>query len=478
MSIEERSPLVGYQPQTDDSFLDEANDDRQQEARILRKVDRRMSILVIIYVLNYIDRNAASAARLRGFEEDLNLSGNQFASILSILYVGYLIMQVPSNMLLCYLGRPSLYLPICMAVWGLLSFLTGFTTNFIGALIIRFWLGFVEAAFFPGALFLISKWYTRKELSQRTALLSCGSLISNAFGALISSAILDGMEGVFGFAAWRWLFFIEGAITVIVAILALRILPDFPETSSWLSRAEQQLMLRRLAEESHTYVGRDTKDLSSQIEGFWLAIGDWKVWYLSITLTMLVAALSFNAYFPTLASVSLGTDRKTTLLLCAPPWIVATGLAFVWTRHSDLHQERTYHVLLSFAIGIVGFVLGGLTTNVFTRYLSLFFMAQSYSGFIVFLSWASGTFPHPPAKRAVGLALMNTISSLGNVFGSYFWPVEFGPSYAKSYMICIFFAVVGGIMCLAFRWKLHAHNKEAEAHEAAQGNPKGFRYLL
>jgi MFS family permease len=86
--------------------------------------------------------------------------------------------------------------------------LNHFAQSFVGALLTRFFLGFVEAAFFPGSLFLLSKWYKRSELGQRTALLSCGSLISNAFGSLIASGILSGMEGVKGHAAWRWLFYI------------------------------------------------------------------------------------------------------------------------------------------------------------------------------------------------------------------------------------------------------------------------------
>lgn len=128
------------------------------------------------------------------------------------------------------------------------------------------------------------------------------------------------------------------------------------------------------------------------------------------------------------------------------------------------------------------------------RYLSLFLMAQCYCGFICFVAWASGTFPSPPAKRAVGLgmfarirsfypsalpvALMNSVSSLGNVFGSYFWPVEFGPSYATSYMICIFFTIIGGVLCLIFRTKLRRLNEMAEHSERERGEPKGFRYLL
>jgi MFS family permease len=107
-----------------------------------------------------------------------------------------------------------------MIIWGFISILTGLTheyvhtallslisetpRSFVGALLTRFFLGFVEAAFFPGALFLISKWYKRSELGERTALLACGMLISNAFGALIASGILDAMDGKFGRAAWRY----------------------------------------------------------------------------------------------------------------------------------------------------------------------------------------------------------------------------------------------------------------------------------
>lgn len=101
-------------------------EERQKlERNMLWKLDCRMSVMIIIYILNYIDRNNAAAARLRGFEEDLHLEGQEFNTLLSILYVGYIIMQVPSNILLNYIGRPSLYIPSCMIIWGMISILTG-----------------------------------------------------------------------------------------------------------------------------------------------------------------------------------------------------------------------------------------------------------------------------------------------------------------------------------------------------------------
>lgn len=196
-------------------------------------------------------------------------------------------------MLLNYLGKPSIYLPCCMIVWGMISCLTGVTSNFIGALLTRFFLGFVEAAFFPGALFLLSKWYTRRELGVRTALLSCGSLISNAFGALIASGILDGMQGKLGHAAWRWLFYIEGALTIFVAVCAIFILPDFPATShSWLSPLEMKLMERRMEEDAGVGDEGETES-GGQLHGLIMAVTDWKVWWLAIALTSMVIFLSF-----------------------------------------------------------------------------------------------------------------------------------------------------------------------------------------
>lgn len=116
-------------------------------------------------------------------------------------------MQVPSNMAINLVSRPSLYIGCSMLLWGLVSTLSGIVNNFTGMVVIRFFLGFVEAAFLPGALLILSKWYTRRELTTRNALLFCGNLISNAFSALVGAGVLSNMQGVLGHAAWRWLFF-------------------------------------------------------------------------------------------------------------------------------------------------------------------------------------------------------------------------------------------------------------------------------
>ncbi|KAF8507453.1 MFS general substrate transporter [Hysterangium stoloniferum] len=452
---------------------------KQLERKLLWKIDLRMSILVLIYVLNYIDRNNAGAARLHGFEADLHLKGQEFATLLSILYVGYIIMQIPSNMLLNWMGKPSWYLPLCMMIWGMLSILTGMTLpfNFLGALLTRFFLGFVEAAFFPGALFLLSKWYTRKELGLRTAILYCGNIMSNAFGGLLAAGILSGMDGKLGQAGWRWLFFIEGSLTVFVAICAIFILPDFPATMKSLSPLERKLALLRMAEDVGEGDEEDKGEEHNQWTGLTLAVTDWKVWWLAFALLSQVLSLSFNAYFPTLTA-TLGFKSTTiTLLLTVPPWFFATFVSFFNARHADVTGERFWHISGPILLGIVGFVISLSTMNTAARYIALFLEAQSYAGFIVLYTWLSNSFARPPAKRAVALALINAWSQLGNIAGSYIWASAWGPTYRKSYGVCVAAAGLTIAMCYVFRQHLIQLNRKLDRKEQTIGRKITFRYL-
>ena len=173
----------------------------------------------------------------------------------------------------------------------------------------------------------------------------------------------------------------------------------------------------------------------------------------------------------------MGYNRTVTLLLCAPPWVFATLVAFGVTRHSDKTGERFFHIATPLVVGLIGCIIALSTMNTAARYISLFLMAQSYAGFITFLAWISNSIPRPPSKRAVALALINAFSQLGNVAGSYVWPTAWGPSYRNSYAICISTNGLCIIMCYVFKRHLESLNKKAEEREQEQGLPEGFRYI-
>lgn len=433
------------------------------EKSLKRKLDARNGLFIILYILNYLDRNNIAAARLKGLQADLNLDSTQYSTCLSILYVGYILMQVPSNIMINRISRPSVYIGCSMLIWGVISTLSGIVTNFTGMVLTRFFLGFVEAAFLPGALMILSKWYTRRELTTRNAILFCGNLISNAFSALIGAGVLSNMQGVLGHAAWRWLFWIEGAITMFFALTAIFILPDLPTNSRGFTAEELEVAQLRMLED----VGEVDEDSAGQgvFAGLNMAIKDIKVYVMSITFTAYVVGLSFNAFFPTLTG-TLGFDYVPTLLMSAPPWVFACLMSLINAWHADKTGEKFWHIVGPICVGVVGFVISMSTLNVAARYVALFLQASSYAGFIVFYSWISSTFPRPPAKRAVAIAFINAFSQLGNVAGSYVWNLS-DNGYRKSYGIVLSMFGVTIFGCFVIRQMLIRLNKKLEAGEGA-----------
>ncbi|GAA5910880.1 hypothetical protein JCM8208_006676, partial [Rhodotorula glutinis] len=256
-----------------------SDDDRKEEERkLLRKIDfTLLPTLFILLILNYLDRNALASARVQGIEEDLGMTGTNFNTAISILFVGYILGQIPSNAILAR-SRPSIYLSCCVAVWGVVSLCTAFVQTYEQLLAVRVLLGFTESPYFPGALFLLSTWYTKQELAFRTAFLYSGSLLSGAFSGFISAGVQSGLDGKLGMESWRWLFLLEGAITAFVALISVFILPDYPATTKRLSVRERALAVYRMERDA----GTKDEDSNSMPHNLKLALKDYRLYMLAI----------------------------------------------------------------------------------------------------------------------------------------------------------------------------------------------------
>jgi len=270
---------------------------------------------------------------------------------------------------------------------------------------------------------------------------------------------------------------VEGALTFTIAVFAIWILPDFPSTPSvWLLPDEQILAKQRMEEEVVTrieYEGKPEENSSGLAE----ALMDWRVWWLGVTLHLILSSMSFITFFPTL-SATMGYSATTSLFLCAPPWILGTATSFFVARHSDITGDRFWHIAGPLLVSIAGFIIAISTMNTAVRYLSLFLMAQSPVAYGVSLTWVMNTFSQSQSKRAAAVALVSTMASTGLVSSSYFWPSSWGPSYVNSYLICILAGIVSIAMCWVFKEHLSRCNEVAEAEEKALGLPEGFRYIL
>lgn len=164
--------------------------------------------------------------------------------------------------------RISWYMGGFMALWAVVSTLTALAKDFKGLLLTRFFLGITEAPYYPGALYMLSIFYTRKEIATRISILYTGNILATAFAGLIALGIFQ-MGGMAGLSGWRWLFIIQGLVTFVVALASLFVLPDDPTRTWWLTPEERKLAQERMDRDT---VGNQGQ--SSTLQGLKEAVTD------------------------------------------------------------------------------------------------------------------------------------------------------------------------------------------------------------
>ncbi|KAL5344041.1 MFS general substrate transporter [Aspergillus crustosus] len=452
------SPVMATYHAYDEDFA------KTTEAQLRRKIDVRiLPLVVLVYLFNYLDRNSITQARLYGLQEDTGLKGAQYQTAISIFSAGYIVMQIPSAILMTKL-RPSLYLPCCIIVWAIVSGCTAAVTNPAGMLVLRLILGLVEAPFFPGAIFYLSCWYTKRELGVRMALLICGLLLSNAFAGLISAGILSGMDGVGDLAAWRWLFILEGMATVLLGLLAMAVLPDFPGTTKWLSEAERVVAQARLAVDAGSADLLDEEKVPIT-RGIGRALRDYRVWLFACLQMATTASISYSHFFPTLIQ-EIGFENNTiVLLLTSPPYLFAFcwALGFAWS--ADRLQVRSPQAGFSQVVAIIGSVLLIAIPQrlQWARYVFTFLIcAGTFGVYSTTYTWLSSTIAQPPIKRAAAIGIANTCANLASLYANYFWLDQYGPTFRVSWGCILGFQVLGLCCILALRYALRRSNRRFE----------------
>ncbi|KAI3322345.1 MFS general substrate transporter [Xylariaceae sp. AK1471] len=438
-----------------------------------------MPILVVMYILNYLDRQNIASARLAGLQEDLGLSNVQYQTAVSILFAGYILTQTPSNLIANKIKWPGVYICAGMAGWGVLSALTALVHNFVGLLVIRVLLGVIEAIFFPGALFLLSQFYNRRQFALRTAILYSGSQIGNAIGGLFAIGVLR-LDGERGLSGWRWLFLIEGVLTVFIATVFAFLLPNSNKKIIGLSKIECEFIQWNYSSD----LGQE--DNSSEItgwQGFVLAFKDPKLWLLTGTLYATYTVGVVVNFFPTVVG-GLGYDRTTTYGLTAPPFILCIFIMLFNGWHSDRQEERFLHIVGPLCICLIANIIAVSTLNTGARYFAILILPGSiYGASVVILSWITGSLSQPTAKRAAAIAFINSICNTPNIWGSYLF--FSGPRYIVAFVVfivatglAIAFAVVTRLYLQRQNAKLDRGESPGKHGPTSAQVASGFRYIL
>lgn len=311
-----------------------------------------------------------------------------------------------------------------------------------------------------------------------------GALISGAFSGLISAGVTWGMDGARGYSAWQWLFIIEGVATIVIAFGCFFVLPNFPRTTSWLTPEERDLAVWRLQED----IGQDDW-LNSADQTFWqgakLAFTDAKTYILMVLLFCIVASGTVTNFFPTVVKTLKYSDVNT-LLLTAPPYVLAVAVTYLNATHADKTGERYLHIVIPMCVAIIAYIIAATTMNTAARYISMMLMVPSvYSAFVVGLAWISNTMPRPPAKRAAALAFINAVSNCSSIYASYLY---FGaPEFTVAMVVNCTTAVIAVLTATVLRFVLVRLNKKLDAgiyvHGAINALPgeaarNGFRFKV
>src|SRR5271165_4523361 len=235
------------------------------EQRTFAKIAwRLLPLLSVSYVLNYMDRNNVGFAAL-SMNHAIGLTASQFGTGAGILFLGYCLFDVPSNIALHHYGTRA-WIARIMITWGLISAGTIFVAGPKSWYLLRFLLGVAEAGFYPGIVFYITTWFPAAYRTRMLVWLLLAIPVSTVVGAPISGLLL-GMDGVAGLAGWKWLFIIEGIPVVLLGFAVLWMLSDTPDQARWLTDEEKDVVRQRIASERH----------AGEIKHLWPALKDARV---------------------------------------------------------------------------------------------------------------------------------------------------------------------------------------------------------
>jgi len=238
------------------------------ERKLIVKLDFFiLTFCCLMYFLNYLDRTNLNNAYVSGMKEELAFKGNQLNQINTVFTVGYTIGQIPCNIALYYV-KPRIFFPVCMVsvqgslilnratndsvqvVWAGLTMATAGAQHPRDIMAIRFFQAIFEASTFVGTHYVLGSWYTERELGKRSGIFTASGLAGTMIGGFIQTGIHSSMNGLSGLSGWRWLFIIDGIITLPVAMYGFFFFPDTPRSTRapYLTADEKSLAISRIPE--------------------------------------------------------------------------------------------------------------------------------------------------------------------------------------------------------------------------------------
>ncbi|WAL65669.1 MFS transporter [Amycolatopsis cynarae] len=380
--------------------------------RVLTKVAVRiMPFLALLYFVNYLDRVNIGFAAPNGMRKELGLTSTAFGFASGIFFLGYLLLEVPSNLALHRFGARR-WLARIMITWGALATVMAFVPNATTLVILRFLLGVAEAGFFPGIILYLTYWFPKAQRAKAVALFMTAVPVSSALGSTVSSLLIAHGNGMFGLTGWRFMFLVEGVPAMLLAFVTWFFLTDRPEKARWLNEDERTWLAaeldaeRRATEAEFHWPLRKAlthpRILALAFVYFAIAYG---LYALGFFLPTIIAG--FNQQFGTKLSVVQAG------LVTAIPYVVAAVVMVFWARHGDRTGERKWHVVLPMVLGGIAIPIALYLGNPYAAMAAVTLCAVGVISALPTF-WALPSNFLSGTAAAGGIALIN---SLGNISG-------------------------------------------------------------
>ncbi|CBX90386.1 similar to MFS transporter [Plenodomus lingam JN3] len=451
--------------------------DLELDKRLNRKFDMHiLPWLFGIWLFSFIDRSNIGNARIAGLATDLNMAtGTKFNVALLVFYIPYILVDVPSNMLVKRL-RAGVYLPTLITAWGLVCTFMGFMKSYAALIVCRLLLGLCEGGILGGVIIYLAFFYRRSDMLVRSGVFYCAAPLSGAFGGLLASGLANIEVG--GYRRWPWIFFIEGAATVIFGGICFFFLPDTPASAGFLTDGEKDWALRRMRLDAHGSTSVDVNEEKASWSWVKMALKAPQTYLCSFIWFFLLIPLyvrlsrglashitythqSFSLFLPSIIS-GMGYASTTAQLFTVPPNMAAFLTVLLTAYLSDRWGYRGYFIIGGCVLGIVGYTMMLVAKTNAVRYAGTFLIAIGvFQGSPMLMGWASNNMA-PHYVRAVGIGVVISIANCSAFLGTFIYLQRDAPKYALGHAISLGALVITIVLSVVQIAYLSWENKKRE----------------
>ncbi|CRJ82785.1 hypothetical protein BN1708_009033 [Verticillium longisporum] len=448
------APCLSAQPALEMTDVDNVDlNDREMEKRVIMKQDMHLlPWMCITYLLCYLNRISLGNARTLNDTQpednilkQLDLSGSRYSIVIAVFFVPYVIFEFPGTLLMKHFS-PSKWIARIVISVGLVAMSTSAVSNFSTLLLARFFSGAAEAGFSSAVMMHLCFWYKPEERATRMAIFASSVALACAFGGLIASGI-SFLNGFGGLSGWQWLFILEGTPGVLVGLAAWFLLPDYPQTASWLTPEERTFAVQRLGPCAPT-MGDTTWDRETVKQ----TLIDPVFWLYSIQYFLMTNALNAFGYFAPSIVANLGFSGSAGQLMTVPPNLFALLVVVGACVHSDRTQERSRHIVCALVFVATGYLVLASVENWAIRYAAVCIIACTNAAVLPFIAHRTATVKGSTAT-AVATGGMVAISNCAGISAPFLFPAWSAPMYSMgNWTIFAFLAV--SISTSVYAWYL------------------------